>query len=316
MDRHSQIRSRRRWLPPLVVGMIALVLIPGGAFAGDRFSDVPTGHVFHDDIAAIADAGVTLGCNPPANTAFCPGDGVTRGQMAAFLNRLGALSGQTPVVNAATAVTATSAATAATATSATTADSATTAATATTALTAADADTVDGKHAADFVGQGEADAVSGGMVADGSLSSADMSDAAGVAQATLTTAVDLTAASPAVESVLSVAITAPASGYVIVTASMQAKGMHVSGTPTHLTIDVSSSATTLPAPGNTKNYVVPAATVTGDYTIVTSVQRAFPVGAGLNTFYLVANEVSGDGEIDDVTLTVLYVPLAHGTVSQ
>jgi hypothetical protein len=31
--------------------------------------------------------GITRGCNPPDNTLFCPADDVTRGQMAAFLNR-------------------------------------------------------------------------------------------------------------------------------------------------------------------------------------------------------------------------------------
>src|SRR5690606_9784835 len=32
-------------------------------------------------------AGITRGCNPPANDRFCPDDHVTRGQMAAFLVR-------------------------------------------------------------------------------------------------------------------------------------------------------------------------------------------------------------------------------------
>jgi hypothetical protein len=32
-------------------------------------------------------AGVTQGCNPPANDRFCPDDFVTRAQMAAFFKR-------------------------------------------------------------------------------------------------------------------------------------------------------------------------------------------------------------------------------------
>jgi hypothetical protein len=35
----------------------------------------------------LGTAGVTKGCNPPANTKFCPKDPVTREQMAAFLKR-------------------------------------------------------------------------------------------------------------------------------------------------------------------------------------------------------------------------------------
>lgn len=50
------------------------------------FSDIG-GSVHYDSIVFIADAGITAGCNPPANTKFCPAGNVTRGQMAAFLVR-------------------------------------------------------------------------------------------------------------------------------------------------------------------------------------------------------------------------------------
>jgi hypothetical protein len=43
--------------------------------------------VFGADIAALAAAGVTRGCDPPANSRFCPDRAVTRGEMAAFLRR-------------------------------------------------------------------------------------------------------------------------------------------------------------------------------------------------------------------------------------
>jgi hypothetical protein len=68
--------------------VIAALLIPAGALASHRFNDVPDSNGFHDDIAWLADAGVTLGCNPPTNDMFCPGSNVTREQMAAFLHRL------------------------------------------------------------------------------------------------------------------------------------------------------------------------------------------------------------------------------------
>ena len=51
---------------------------------GDRFADVSGSH--EPNINAIADAGITLGCNPEG-TLYCPNDNVTRGQMAAFLHR-------------------------------------------------------------------------------------------------------------------------------------------------------------------------------------------------------------------------------------
>lgn len=43
--------------------------------------------VFVNEIALMAEMGITRGCNPPANDRFCPDDPVTRGQMAAFLVR-------------------------------------------------------------------------------------------------------------------------------------------------------------------------------------------------------------------------------------
>ena len=53
---------------------------------GMSFRDT-RGHVFERDIARLAAAGITRGCNPPANDRFCPDAPVTRGQMAAFLSR-------------------------------------------------------------------------------------------------------------------------------------------------------------------------------------------------------------------------------------
>jgi hypothetical protein len=53
---------------------------------GDLFDDDNTS-VFEGAIDKLATAGVTIGCNPPANNRFCPDAFVTRGQMAAFLGR-------------------------------------------------------------------------------------------------------------------------------------------------------------------------------------------------------------------------------------
>ena len=53
---------------------------------GDLFDD-DDDSVFEGDIDRLGTAGVTRGCNPPANTNYCPDKVVTRGQMAAFLHR-------------------------------------------------------------------------------------------------------------------------------------------------------------------------------------------------------------------------------------
>jgi hypothetical protein len=52
----------------------------------DFFID-DSGSQFQSAINKIAEAGITVGCNPPNNNRFCPEDAVTRGQMAAFFKR-------------------------------------------------------------------------------------------------------------------------------------------------------------------------------------------------------------------------------------
>ncbi len=80
-------------------GQMAAFLSRGFAYSNvsgaDRFRD-DDNSVFELDIERLAAAGVTLGCNPPANTLFCPNDDVGRGQMASFLGRALNLTPITP----------------------------------------------------------------------------------------------------------------------------------------------------------------------------------------------------------------------------
>jgi hypothetical protein len=78
-------RGRRRLILAFVAGTI-VALGPAVAVANHIFSDVPTGHAFHNDIERVYDARITAGCSP---TTYCPETNVTRGQMAAFLSRTG-----------------------------------------------------------------------------------------------------------------------------------------------------------------------------------------------------------------------------------
>ena len=83
----------------VVAVFAAMVLaLPLGVLASHQFGDVPNSNIFHGDVDALVDAGVTAGCG---GGNYCPNQAVTRGQMAAFMNRLGALApGKVPVVNA------------------------------------------------------------------------------------------------------------------------------------------------------------------------------------------------------------------------
>ena len=82
----------------LTIAVTVLLALPAGVvLASHNFDDVPTGSSIHDDVEALVGAGVTTGCG---GGNYCPNASVTRGQMAQFLNRLGALDGQDPVVDA------------------------------------------------------------------------------------------------------------------------------------------------------------------------------------------------------------------------
>jgi len=91
---HFTAQIRRRTLKvALVVAIVVAATAPIAAFGvGGRFTD-DDNSTFESNIEWLAGAGVTLGCNPPANDNFCPTDNVTRGQMAAFMQRFAAYLG-------------------------------------------------------------------------------------------------------------------------------------------------------------------------------------------------------------------------------
>ena len=82
-------------------GEMAAFLVRGlrlPASSGIDFAD-DNSSIFEDAIERLAGAGITKGCNPPANTNFCPNATVTRGQMAAFLVRALGLADQDPTID-------------------------------------------------------------------------------------------------------------------------------------------------------------------------------------------------------------------------
>lgn len=64
--------------------LVRALKLPAAPSAG--FVDT-VGTTFEQDIDRLAAAGITKGCNPPANDRFCPDDNVRREVMAAFLVR-------------------------------------------------------------------------------------------------------------------------------------------------------------------------------------------------------------------------------------
>lgn len=98
----GRLRGKARKLV-VALALLALLAVPVTyVVASDTFTDVPTNAFYHNSVNAVANAGITVGCNS-AGTRYCPGDPVTRGQMAVFLDKLGNLSGGSgPVTDALT----------------------------------------------------------------------------------------------------------------------------------------------------------------------------------------------------------------------
>jgi hypothetical protein len=90
-ETHSGRFRRLVWT---IAGAVALVTaVPLAVIAAHSFDDVPDSNEFHGSIEWLKNNAVTIGCNPPANTEFCPTDTVTREQMASFMRRLAQTQG-------------------------------------------------------------------------------------------------------------------------------------------------------------------------------------------------------------------------------
>ena len=82
----------------LTRGQMAKVIVRGlgrstTSYKG-YFTDVPQSNIFWPYIERIKRDGITVGCNPPANTKYCPNSNVTRAQLATFLARATGVQGK------------------------------------------------------------------------------------------------------------------------------------------------------------------------------------------------------------------------------
>lgn len=90
----------KRRMATIVVVFAVLIAPVAAAGATSLWADIPDDSIFVNDTNWMKVTGVSLGCNPPANTEYCPKDLLTREQMAAFMHRLS----DAQVVDAATAI--------------------------------------------------------------------------------------------------------------------------------------------------------------------------------------------------------------------
>lgn len=99
--RIDRLERRPRRLVPLALVALLVALLPLSLLAAGPFTDLNVGSPHNTNIELIRLAGITTGCNPPDNTAYCPHANVTREEMASFLARTAGLSPNPPIARAA-----------------------------------------------------------------------------------------------------------------------------------------------------------------------------------------------------------------------
>ncbi len=74
---------------PVLSGSTAIRVSPYISSVTDPpgFDDI-VGHTFETAVEWMLAEEITVGCNPPENTLYCPDESVTRGQMAVFISRM------------------------------------------------------------------------------------------------------------------------------------------------------------------------------------------------------------------------------------
>lgn len=118
-----------------------------------------------------------------------------------------------------------------------------------------------------------------------------------------------------VTSVAARTIFAPADGYVLAVGAVDLGIPHVAGTADNVAVGLSTVASVIPAEQDFQlNIGYGAATGTWRGTVTPT--AVFPVSAGGTTVYLLAKVITGaTSSVADRSLSLLYVPTAHGGVS-
>lgn len=146
------------------------------------------------------------------------------------------------------------------------------------------------------------------------ITDSEIGDEPGVVSANNTNFVALTSSTP--QSVISRSIVSPRNGYAIAWGQCAARITHTSGTATSGAVGLSDVATSFGVAQDV-NVQISSSAASGTYAIPVHVNGVFAVSGGtVRTIHIVATEVAGDIELEDLSLTILYVPTAYGTVTE
>jgi hypothetical protein len=146
----------------------------------------------------------------------------------------------------------------------------------------------------------------------GGINAVESFNEPGLAAANNTGTVALTAT---VASVLSRTITPPEDGYVLALGQCVARINHTNGTGTSGAVGLSDDGVAF-GTAQDVNLQISTNAGSGSYSLPAHFNGVFPATADAPlTIHLVGSEASGVIDIEDVSLTLLYVPTSYGTVS-
>ena len=152
--------------------------------------------------------------------------------------------------------------------------------------------------------------ITGADIASGSIFDIDLGDEPGVAQATSTSAITLTAG---VQTLIARTLTAPTTGFVFAVATFQVNVSHSSGSFDRSLYGVSTTTT---MPSNATELGISNLASSGTRKRVLTVSRMFQVGSGAITYRLLGNKLQGvNPGVDNLNLALLFFPTAYGAFS-
>lgn len=144
------------------------------------------------------------------------------------------------------------------------------------------------------------------------VSSLELGDEPGLASSRNSNFVALTSTSP--QSVIFRTITPPGDGYILSLGQTVARITHVTGTGTSGAVGLSEDGLGF-GTAQDLNVMIASGAASGSYAIPAHVNAVFPAEEGVaKTIHIMASETSGDIELEDISLTLLFVPTAYGIV--
>ncbi len=146
----------------------------------------------------------------------------------------------------------------------------------------------------------------------GGINSVESFNEPGLASVTNT---NFTSMNTAVASILSRTLTPPANGFVLALGQSVARITHTSGTATSGALGLSDDGISF-GTAQDVNVAIATGAASGSYSIPVHLNGVFTATAGTPvTVHLMGTEASGVIDVEDVSLTLLYVPTSYGTVS-